>query len=200
MSARGRGRDALVAIALAAILSMGWAITGWSDLRHMVLPDPDDMMRLAQIRDWLGGQAMNDWTQYRMAPPGGVPMHWSRLNDLLPAGIILAATPLWGRGDAELLAILIYPGLLFALCLFLSARIARRLWGPSAAPVGAILGALAYPGTGLFVPGRIDHHALQAIVILVAVAALMRAPRRGTGMAAGVALAFSMMIGLETAP
>lgn len=192
--------DGLVALAIAALLSVCWAIADWNQLSRLVLPDPDDMMRLAQVRDWLAGQGTNDWTQYRLAPPAGAPMHWSRVNDLGPAAIIAALTPLAGRHGAELAAILLYPALLFAGAIFLSARIARGLWGAPAALVAAILAALAFPGTTLFVPGRIDHHALQIVLTLAAVLALMRPADRIGGALAGGALALSLMIGLETAP
>jgi len=46
----------------------------------------DDAMRLVEVRDLLGGQSWFDLTQYRLAPPEGVRMHWSRLIDLPPRG------------------------------------------------------------------------------------------------------------------
>jgi hypothetical protein len=193
-------RDALLAAFLGLFLSAAWAANDWADLSRLLLPDADDMVRLAQVRDWLAGQAMNDWTQYRMAPPNGAPMHWSRLNDVGPAAMILAATPLLGRYAAELSAVLLYPGLLFFLHLFLSARIARRLWSPEAAFIAVIVGALAFPGTTIFAPGRIDHHALQTVLVQLTVLALMRAPSRVSGLAAGSCVGFSLMVGLETAP
>src|SRR5205807_2014261 len=51
----------------------------------------DDAMRLVQIRDFLNGQAWFDLTQYRVNPPEGVPMHWSRLIDLPVAVLISGA-------------------------------------------------------------------------------------------------------------
>jgi hypothetical protein len=192
--------DVLLAIAIAVILSVSWGVADWARLRHMILPDTDDMVRLAQVRDWLAGQATNDWTQYRVAPPAGAPMHWSRVNDVGIAAIILAMTPLVGRHYAELTAVLLYPGLLFACALFLSARIGRRLWGAEGGPVAAVLTALAYPGTTVFVPGRIDHHALQVVLVQLTVVMLMRAPGRVSGGIAGFAAALSLIVGLETAP
>src|SRR5687768_5400043 len=94
--------DLAVAVGLALLLTVGWTITDWSRLSRMLLPDPDDMMRLAQVRDWLAGQATNDWTQYRMAPPEGSPMHWSRINDVGIAALILLTMPLAGQAHAEM--------------------------------------------------------------------------------------------------
>jgi hypothetical protein len=192
--------DIAVAVGLALVLTVGWALKDWSRLSHMLLPDPDDMMRLAQVRDWIAGQGINDWTQYRLAPPNGSPMHWSRINDMGIAALILMAAPFVGQATAELVAVLVYPGLLFAAAMFLSARIARGLWGSSAGPVAAVLTALAYPGTTVFVPGRIDHHALQVVLIQLLVLLLMRAPCWRGGCATGAVAAISLVVGLETAP
>ncbi|MEO5494818.1 MAG: hypothetical protein ABIR08_12435 [Sphingomonas sp.] len=192
--------DVLLAIAIAVILSVGWGVADWPRLRHMILPDTDDMVRLAQVRDWIAGQATNDWTQYRIAPPAGAPMHWSRVNDVGIAAIILAMTPMVGRHYAEMTAVLLHPGLLFACALFLSARVGRRLWGAEGGPVAAVLTALAYPGTTVFVPGRIDHHALQVVLVQLTALMLMRSSSRLSGGIAGLAAALSLIVGLETAP
>jgi len=197
---RRRAPDLVIAVVLAAILTIGWAINDWARLSHLLLPDTDDMVRLAQVRDWLGGQGINDWTQYRMAPPTGAPMHWSRINDVGIAALIMGATPFAGRAHAELFAVLAYPALLFAIALFLSARIGRRLWGAEAGPIAAVMTALAYPGTTVFAPGRIDHHALQVVLIQLIVLALMRVPNVREGIVAGLATALSLIVGLEAAP
>ena len=192
--------DALLALLLAALLSACWAVRDWPQLGNLNLPDSDDMMRLAQVRDWVAGQSFNDWTQYRLGPLGGAPMHWSRIADLGPAAIIVMARPLVGGDAAERLAILLWPALLFAVALFLSARIARRIGSPSSAPIALVLAAIAYPANSLFLPGRIDHHGLQIVLVLGAILALARAPSRGTGAIAGICAAISFGIGLETAP
>ncbi len=191
--------ETAIALAMVTILGLSWGLADTARLSRLILPDADDMMRLAQIRDWIGGQAMNDWTQYRMAPPMGSPMHWSRLNDLIPAASILTLTPIFGRYLAELVTVVGYPLLLLFVSMLLGARIARRLWGERAGVPAVVLAGLAYPGTTLFIPGRIDHHALQVVVIQIAVLALMT-PGRVAATIAGLALACSTMIGLETAP
>ena len=40
--------------------------------------DPDDHLRMVQLRDWLGGQSWFDTTQYRIGEPESQPMHWPR--------------------------------------------------------------------------------------------------------------------------
>ena len=53
--------------------------------------DNDSLLRLVEVRDLLAGQGWFDLHQYRMGPPGGFVMHWSRLVDVPIAFILLAA-------------------------------------------------------------------------------------------------------------
>lgn len=190
----------LLALGLVLLLSAAWTIKEWAALRHLRLPDNDDMMRLAEIRDWIGGQAFNDLMQHRLGPPGGASMHWSRLADAVPAGIVITLTPLLGTHAAELTAVIAWPALLFVLYLLLAGRIARSIGGRQATPVAIILAALAFPTISLFIPGRIDHHALQIVLMLGLVDGLLQRPSRGTGAIMGLVVAASLAIGLESAP
>ena len=95
--------DALVACVLACALAAAWAWRDWANLSALRLPDADDMMRLQQIRDWLDGQGFADLAQYRLGA-NGVAMHWSRLPDLVPGGIIVMLQGVLRRHDAELVA------------------------------------------------------------------------------------------------
>ena len=62
------------------LLAQNWAETA------QTLLDTDDAMRLAQLRDWLGGQGWYDLHQWRVAP--GYESHWSRLIDAGLAGTL----------------------------------------------------------------------------------------------------------------
>ncbi|MCP3729686.1 hypothetical protein M9978_04520 [Sphingomonas sp. MG17] len=195
----GRWRDAAIAMAVAALLTLAWTIADWARLSALILPDPDDMMRLMQIRDWIGGQAFSDLSQYQLG--GGLAMHWSRLPDLVPAALIVLLEPLAGRHGAELVAVILWPAVLFAATLALLASLARRLSGGAGAGlIALLLGALAYPATGFFTPGRIDHHGLQLLLLLAGGRAMLAAPSARAGAVAGVAIAASIAIGLESAP
>lgn len=197
---RDSGGDLLVALVLAALLSTVWAWRDWGNLAALHLPDTDDVMRLQQIRDWLGGQAFGDLAQHRLGAAPGLTMHWSRLADLVPGGIIHALAPQIGQHDAELAAVIIWPGLLFAAALALVGAITRRI-DPHAAPATAmIIAALAYPATTVFVPGRIDHHGLQVVLLLILVRAMLARPSLASGVVAALATAASLIVGLETAP
>ncbi|RZM34403.1 MAG: hypothetical protein EOP67_17235 [Sphingomonas sp.] len=189
--------DVAIASLLAVMLGLAWSIGDWSALSALRLPDTDDVMRLQQVRDWLGGQSWDDLTQYRLG--AGLPMHWSRLADLGPALLLFAATPLAGGHGAEVLAVIAWPILVFAGALLLVGRIARRL-DPDATHTAMTVAAIAYPATTIFVPGRIDHHGLQLVLLLGATLAAMGKPTLSSGAITGALAATSLVVGMETMP
>lgn len=186
-----------LAVGLCAVLAAGRSLSGWAALSALNLPDTDDVMRLVQIRDWLGGQGFFDLTQYRLGGADGTPMHWSRLGDIGPVTIMLAARPILGVSGAELAALILWPSLLFLAFMLLSGSIARVLGGDRATGVAIVLAALAFPAAAMFVPGRTDHHGLQLVLLLVAVRHMVGTATRSAGVIAGVAMAASLAIGVE---
>ena len=195
---RNKRRDSLLAIGLALLMGIAWTVRDHVALSALRLPDTDDLMRLQQIRDWLGGQGFADLAQHRLGPAPGLQMHWSRLADLVPAALILTFTPLLGVKAATVAAVIVSPLLLFAAMLIVVAAIARRL-GQSGF-VAVILGALAFPAITLFTPGRIDHHALQIVLVLTLLHACVGRGTLGQGAIAGSATVLSLIVGMETAP
>lgn len=190
-------RTAALALLLSTGMSAAWSAARWRRLQARDLPDPDDLMRLQQIVDWLNGQAFGDLTQHRMGP-NGVAMHWSRLPDLIPAGIIQLLRPLIGAAGAELAMLILWPALLFAAFLALAALLGRRI---GVRPVETMLVALiAFPLTTLFAPGRIDHHGLQMVLLLTAMLSLSGRATRIAGAGAALATVASIVIGMETVP
>ena len=190
-------RTAALALLLSTGMSAAWAAVRWPQLRAGDLPDPDDLMRLQQIVDWLNGQAFGDLTQHRMGPDG-VAMHWSRLPDLIPAAMIRLLRPLIGGEGAERAMLILWPALLFAAFLWLAALLGRRI---GVRPVDTMLVALlAFPLTTLFAPGRIDHHGLQMVLLLAAMLALTGRATRLAGAGAALATVATVVIGMETVP
>lgn len=173
----------------------------WSSIGARGFPDPDDTLRLIQVRDLIAGQGWFDVTQYRVdAPGGGVPMHWSRLVDIPLAATILALTPLIGQSQAEGAAIVAIPLLTFGIAIFLAGRIAWRLLGDEATGFACLALALSVPVLVQMRPLRIDHHGWQIVFALLAMNGLMaRDPRRG-GWVIGGALAMSLAISIEGLP
>ena len=190
-------RDNAMAAALALLLAAVWAWRDWAALSVLRLPDTDDVMRLQQIRDWLGGQGFGNLAQHRLGA-AGLEMHWSRLPDLVPGAVIAVLTPVTGAHAAELVAVILWPLLLFAAALMLVAAIARQV--EVSAPVAVVVAALAYPASALFLPGRIDHHGVQLVLLLILVRAVIGPGGWRSGVAAGAASVASLVVGMETAP
>jgi hypothetical protein len=72
-------------------------------------------MRLQQVRDWLAGQSWFDTRQYRVLPPEGISMHWSRYIDAGIAAILVPASWLLSPTGAEHAAVILWPTLLACL-------------------------------------------------------------------------------------
>ena len=186
----------VMAVLKAATVARGFTTDAWA----LDLLDPDNYVRLAQIRDWLSGQSWFDVTQYRIDPPSGMHTHWSRLADL-PAGLpIWLLTPLTGAALAERLALVLTPLLLLVAAFALIVKAADGLAGPSARFPAAVVTLYAAKMQWEFVPGRIDHHALQIVLILALVTALVTGERARHGWLAALAAALSLGVGMEAAP
>ena len=198
-AARAIWADMLIALALACVLTSVWAWRDWANLSALRLPDADDVMRLQQIRDWVGGQAFGDLTQHRLGA-NGVAMHWSRLADLVPGAIIWCLQNVIGRHQAELIAVIAWPAMLLAVAIALTGRIARMVAGDEVAAPAMVVAAIAYPASTLFVPGRIDHHGLQLVLLLLTVLMIIGPRSTLAGLVAGVASALSLVVGMEMTP
>ena len=166
-------------------------------IQFFSLPDTDDNLRMSQVRALLAGQDWFDLRQYRLNPPYGANIHWSRLVDLPIAGIIVALRPLIGGPDAERAAIAIAPMLPLLLLLFSLALTVRRLIDPRAYPLAFVTLFFAGSAIGMFMPARIDHHGWQLALLALTVAGLADPRRVRGGAIAGIASAVSLWIGLE---
>lgn len=169
-------------------------------IAQMEFPDPDDTLRLLEVRDWLAGQGWADLHQYRMNPPEGAPMHWSRLVDLPIAAIILLLRPLFGQAIAETAALVIVPLLTLGVVMALVALVARRLLDRE----NAILATFLVPVPGIVAfqlkPMRIDHHGWQMALGMGILLALLDPNRRRSGIVAGTLAAIWLTISLEGLP
>lgn len=172
----------------------------WVGIHFLQLGDTDDNMRLMQVRAWLGGQGWYDLRQYRMNPPAGYDIHWSRIVDLPIAALILGLRPFVGPREAEMLACGIAPLLPFSIAILGIGACVRRLVGVYAWPVAILLLLCCSATLLMFMPERIDHHGWQIAMLALVVAGLSdpRGPRGGA--IVGVASAVSLTIGLEMLP
>lgn len=163
--------------------------------------DPDDQLRLQQVRDLLAGQSWFDIHQYRIdAAGGGVAMHWSRLVDVPIAAVMLVARPLLGAASAELAAFLIVPALTLLAILALVGWMAVRVLPRPALPFALLAVAFAAPVIVQVLPARIDHHGWQIALALAAMAAFLDGNERRGGWITGAALAAWMAISFEGLP
>jgi len=178
-------------------LSVYFIFDRWNTIRQFALPDTDDNMRMSQVRALLAGQDWYDLRQYRLNPPFGANIHWSRFVDLPIAGIILALRPFVGGADAERTAIAIAPMLPLLLLFFSLALIARRLIDRRAYPLLFITFFYAGSASGMFMPARIDHHGWQLALLTLSVAGIADPKRARGGVVSGLASAMSLWIGLE---
>ncbi len=190
-------------LSAAPVVFAAWAAVCVVVYRGIAVPDSmftDDVMRLVQVRDLIAGQGWFDLVPHRLNPSAAVAMHWSRLVDLPIAALILMLTPLFGQPGAEAIVTTLWPPLLLLPALALVVVIARRLAAEAWLPALVIV-AFAGPVLAHFRPGALDHHGVQLVLLLAAVAGASF--REGEWLApifGGVAIAASLAVGLEMAP
>lgn len=196
-----RGHNAL---RLLAGLWLGYAAirlgSSADAIAHLSFRDPDDALRLVQVRDFIAGQNWFDVSQHRINPPVGGPMHWSRLVDLPLAAIILLLRPLLGQALAEGIACAVVPLLILGLIGFGLFAALHRLTGKPAALLAVLLLGTSIPILAQTTPLRIDHHGWQiAMAVGLLIGLLHPDPRKG-GWIMGAAIAMWLHISSEGLP
>lgn len=195
--ARGARLRVLVTWVLLAITMI---LVNLKLITTMRFGDPDDALRLLQVRDLLAGQSWFDVHQYRIAAPEGVAMHWSRLVDMPIAGMILLLRPLLGTAGAEFVTVIAVP-LLTLLCgMALLGRLAARWFNDEVVGLSCLMVGVAPPVLCQFTPMRIDHHGWQIVLALVALSGLHAKDAMKGGAVIGVSLAALLAISIEGLP
>ncbi len=174
--------------------------SGWSHIADRSGWDPDDQLRLVQLRDFLGGQSWFDSTQYRMNAPEGAPMHWSRLIELPLALIVLLLTPIFGQAGAEIAAGVFVPLAGLGLVAYLLGKATMQIASREAGLVAAGIALISPMLLLQFRPMRIDHHGWQIVMAALALSALFWPSKKRGGITIGLALAVWLHISLEGAP
>lgn len=172
----------------------------WAAIHWFALPDTDDNMRISQVRALLKGQDWFDLRQYRLNPPDGFDMHWSRLVDLPIAGLILATKPFLGGATAEKFAVAVAPLLPLGAALYALMLVARRMIDRNAWIVAIPILASAQVTLNMWAPLRIDHHGWQLAFLMWGIAGSADRDRLRGGVTTGLATALSLVIGLEMLP
>ena len=187
----------LVVVAAWLMLAAWFLYNRWANVQAFALGDTDDNLRIAQVRALLAGQDWFDLRQYRLNPPAGADIHWSRLVDMPLAGLILLLRPLVGGIDAERIAVAVAPLLPLLLLLTATALTVRRLVDRRAYPLAFVALFFAGSASGMFMPLRIDHHGWQLGLLALVLAGLADPRRARGGATSGIASALSLAIGLE---
>jgi hypothetical protein len=162
--------------------------------------DPDDQLRLVQLRDFLNGQSWFDTTQYRLNPPDGAPMHWSRLVEVPLALIVMLFRPLFGQPVAEMVAGTLVPLFCLGGIGYFLAQVAGKIGGRAAGIVAFALVLMAPAMLIQLRPMRIDHHGWQIFCAVLGFASLYWNNQRRSGLILGATLAVWVHISLEGAP
>ncbi|MEX2648855.1 MAG: STT3 domain-containing protein [Alphaproteobacteria bacterium] len=163
--------------------------------------DPDAYMRLVRVAELA---ASGDWYSERVArtnAPYGSTLPWSRPLDALLLASAWAGTLITDFRTALFWAAALSGPLLQVAAVALVVALGRRLAGPGAALLAAIL-FLAQSGLySFFQLGRGDHHALQITLLLAVVATLAegfdRPSRRCWPVAAGSIAALALWVSAE---
>jgi hypothetical protein len=168
-------------------------------IHWFALGDTDDNMRYLQVRDWLNGQGWFDLRQYRMNPPDGANIHWSRIVDLPIAALMLTFRLFLSEGQADRWACAVAPLLPLLPLMFGLSFITRRLSRPgSLSWIIAAFGPLGAPmGLNMYMPLRVDHHGWQLALVVAMLAGIVDRKWLRGGLVAGMASALSVAIGME---
>ncbi len=193
----------IAAILIWLICTAVIVVTSWSNIHLGTFNDPDDALRLVEVRDWLAGQSWFDVSQYRSQPPLGASMHWSRLVDLPLAGVIAIASRFLPRACAEQVSLVTVPLAMLAFLYAILYRLTVELSGRRVTGVMALALVSLSIGTLLqFYPTRIDHHGWQILLGALGVLMLVQAikGRRHGAMLAGAVMALALTIAIEGLP
>jgi hypothetical protein len=199
--ADGQGIDWLAYLVLVAGVTLWFLFSPVTNgALHLVLRDPDNYLRLVEVRDWLGGQSWWNTNQYRINPPDGLKMHWSRLADV-PLGLaILLFSMVFESRTAETLALVCVPPLLLLFTAVFLGRAAKNVGGAPAETWARLLLVSAIFVLLQYIPGRVDHHGLQLLLLSGALMAATSKPTRQSGLIVALPTSISLLVGLENVP
>ncbi len=175
-------------------------LAGSGQIATVRFNDPDDALRLMEVRDLLAGQNWFDMHQYRIAAPEGVPMHWSRLVDIPLAGMMLILRPLLGPAMAEMVTLVTVPLLTLLAALMLVGRLTAKFFDNETVGIACLVTAIGTPLVIQMIPMRIDHHGWQIVLALAALNGLAARDALRGGLAIGVSLAALLAISIEGLP
>jgi hypothetical protein len=197
-------RTCLLIAAVFTLLSIGLekeSITALLQTGSLTFSDPDDALRLAQIRGFLAGGGWFDPVITSMGDGVGLASHWSRLIDLPVALLILGAKTFTDIQQAELVARVLWPKLVLFGFLAVLIRQLTKEAGRDAPLILLGLYWLAIHAISQFQLGRIDHHNVQNACATLALVMVTAPSANGrSALIAGLLAGLGLAIGYEALP
>ncbi|SBV34730.1 conserved membrane protein of unknown function [uncultured Sphingopyxis sp.] len=192
---------ARIALIVWGLMSLIAIAAKWRAIGALYLADTDDAMRMAQVRDLLGGQGWWDLAQYRVNPAGGgVLMHWSRIVDAPLAAGILLLKPFFGQAMAERIVMALWPPLLGAALSVACALGYRNLSERRIAYVVPLFLIMSGYILVQFRPLRVDHHGWQIFLAMLVMAQALSPPSWRAGLLGGLFAAALLAVSIEGLP
>lgn len=172
----------------------------WQNILAYKLPDSDDAARILEVRAWLSGQGFFDLDNHRVNPPIGMEMHWSRISDLPLALVQTILFPFFNKEIAEKYSVFITPIIIGVTFVFALSKTSNLFYASKLNfPILILLLLISEWALQNFIPGRVDHHALQLLSFIILIYGLLKNDFK-SGIISGFALGISLTIGFELLP
>lgn len=186
----------VITLAYAAGRIVQWQ---WYPEHYYLLNDPDVLLRLTLIREWLQGGQWQDHVLMRMNAPFGLETPWTRVVDMLA---LLCSTPFLAFFPVETALVLgsfIYSTAAVLLLVWIAARIVRETGGFPYASLLLGFGVVLYPSLLQYMqPANIDHHSLLIVLTLALTYGVAKLSSRSDIWPTGLSLGAVMGIGIWT--
>ena len=179
-------------IGVASVLTVLWA------LGLPLNADPDDQLKLYEVRFLLQTGNIFDRTLPDILQPEPYVTHWPWIVDLPYAGLTAVLAPLMGLEPALRTMRFIVPLLLLAPTLYLYSRLIVAAGFGNIAVALPLAAIFAMRGLFEFAPDRIDYHNLQILLLLATLVLLLKPGRRAAAVN-GALTALSLAISIEFA-
>ncbi len=166
----------------------------------LAFSDPDNAMRLVQVRDLIAGQSWFDTTQYRTNPGIGGLTHWSRFIDAPILGLIEVLSLFVDPRTAERWVMAGYPPLLALPLLLVFSRILQILGDRQFVFIGLAIAATTITYLHHFAPLNIDHHNWQVLLSVILLWLALRPASFANGFLSAFVASIYVEISLEGFP
>ena len=179
-------------------------VAGLTPLATGTLTGSDDYMRFVRLFAWLDGASWHAILEPRLNAPHGAEVPWTRAIDIPLAAVQSLVERFLDRPAAAMATATLVPAMQVLALLTLASWLRRPLLRKPQALLGALIALLLPTLIVSVLPGRVDHHTWQLLLIAIVLGALCRQlmfPRHPHyAIIAGAAMAISLWVGGETVP